>query len=312
VKAFAPAFVAGVLSAILYVIVSAFGLGLLFMFLPTLPLFWLGLSERSHMTAHACLIGTVILALFMPPLGLSMYILTLALPAWHISRQGMKSGNVRGITVWFPFTIIFSQLMCAFSFVLLAVALVYSSSEGGLPAILGPWLDTAAERFSSEMSSEEVQILKETLHKLSFLFFSLSAWIWALCLYVHAWVTQRELIRQKHPTRPHMSIDVLPPPNWMISLIIIAALASLIGSPSLAFWGQTSLIIYMLPYFMLGMALLHLRLKKSRFRVSLLFFIYFLLASALWPALFVGIYGLIYHLKLLNKYLSAGGTSSRS
>jgi polyferredoxin len=68
----------------------------------------------------------------------------------------------------------------------------------------------------------------------------------------------------------------------------------------------------MLPYFMLGMALIHEHCKKLPNRKIFLVFLYVMLISLLWAVLIVAGYGFYYHVKLLNKYLSAGGTSSRS
>ena len=308
----APKIIAGVVSAALYLIVFTFGLGFLFLFLPTLPIFWLGLSRRSDDALHATLIATIILALFSNPFSaVLIYLLCLGLPAWYIAHESMKFGSGSGLVVWFPLTIIFARLMTVFAFILLAVTLYYSSTEGGLQGTITPFINDALTSFSKDIDEKTREVLQSAAPKLSFLIFAVSAWMWAACLYLHGWVVSRELRRQNIATRPEMAIAAFPPPNWMISLLLLVAFASLVGSPSLAFWGKSSLIILLFPYFLFGMALLHIYTKKSEQRFLFLFCIYFVLALLLWPVFIVAGYGFIYHIKMLNKYLSSGGTSSK-
>jgi hypothetical protein len=310
VKSFAPALVAGVVSALLYIVVFTFGLGFLFLFLPTLPLFWLGLGKNSRESLHAMLIATVVLVLFTNPLNaIFLYLLCLGLPAWYIAHEALKRGRRGDKVVWFPMTAIFARLTMVFSFFLLGVTLYYHNVEGGLPGMIAPRISTAFSLLSSEVDKQTQQTLEAAAPGLAFLVFAVSAWMWCACLYLHAWATNRELIRQKRNIRPSMAIKSFPPPNWMISLLLISACASLIGSPSLAFWGKASLIILLFPYFLLGTSLLNERTKKTEYRYFILFFSYFLMAMLLWPVFILSGYGFIYHLILINKYLSAGGTT---
>lgn len=310
---FAPALIAGVVSAILYLVVFAFGLGFLFLFLPTLPVLWLGLKKQSLMSLYACLTGLILLCVFSNPVNaLLLYFACLTLPSWYIAHESLKSGQHGTSTIWFPLTTIFARLMTAAVFMLLIITLAYSNHEGGLPGMIAPHISDAFHMLSPEMDTQTSTIIKTMAPNLAFLVFCVSAWMWAACIYLHAWIVNRELIRQKLNIRPDMAIDASPPPNWMISLLIITAVASLLGSASLAFWGKASLVILLFPYFLLGLSLLHRNVRTLQYRFFLLFSIYFLLASLLWPALIIAGYGFIYHVRLLNKYLSAGGTSFRS
>jgi len=309
---FAPSLIAGAVSGALYLTVFYFGLGFLFLFLPTLPLFWLGLGKNSSLALYACFIGALMLAVFSNPAAAVVYLLFLALPAWYIARESLKHGASGPISIWFPLTVIFSRLMALCCFGLLAATLYYLPTPGGLPGMMAPRISSAFSLISSEFDQHASEAIQAAAPGLAFLIFAVSAWMWGGCLYLHAWIVNRELQRQKIAIRPHMHVGAFPPPNWMISLLLITAVASLIGGASLAFWGKASLLMLLFPYFLLGIALLHIQTKKMEHRALLLFFIYFLIAILLWPVLLVAGHGVIYHIRLLNKYLSAGGTSSKS
>jgi hypothetical protein len=92
----------------------------------------------------------------------------------------------------------------------------------------------------------------------------------------------------------------------------ICALASLIGGESMMFLGRACLIILLLPYFFLGLSLVHFSTLSWPNRRFFLFFVYLLILALLWPAFVLSGAGLWHQLKTLNKHLPPGGTSSRS
>ena len=307
-NAHAPAFLAGAASAFIYFIVSHFELGIFFPFLPTLPIFWLGLSRRTDDALKAALIGTIILVLINGPANaLVLYMLLLALPAWYIAHESLKVGTAHPIVIWFPLTVIYARLMAAGSFLLLAMTLYYSSIPGGLPGMITDHISASIAAFSKELDETSARSLALIAPSLTFFIFPVSLWIWGLCMLAHGWVTQRELVRQKIHLRPDMAIAAFPPPNWMLTLLVISVLAAIAGGSSLSFWGKSSSFILLFPYFLLGMALLHRLAKRTPYGIHLLFCLYFFMVILRWP-----LYAVVYHIRLLNKYLSAGGTSSRS
>jgi hypothetical protein len=101
-----------------------------------------------------------------------------------------------------------------------------------------------------------------------------------------------------------MALQAFEIPSWMLTLLAISALATLIGSPSMAFLGKSTLLTLMLPYFFLGCTLMHRACKtwpNSRF---FLFFVYFLAFTQFWPVLILAAVGLWYQIK----GLSGGGS----
>ena len=269
------------------------------------------MTGRSDPALHASLAATLLLCAVVGPGSAAFYMLIVALPGWYIAHEASKSGVYSGHTVWFPLTVIFGRLAAAFSFGLLVLCLYYADGKGGLAALLTVRIHEATLMLAADVNEQTLASLQTAAEHYSFLVVALFAWMWSACLYLHGWAVCHELARQKKPARPDMMVTAFPPPNWMISLLLLAALASVIGSPSLAFWGKASMVALLLPYFLLGLALIHEQTKKMQNRGVMLFFMYLLMAVLLWPVLLVSGYGLFHHIILLNKYLSSGGNSSK-
>jgi hypothetical protein len=300
----------GLVSAGLYVVVATFGLGFLFLFLPSLPIFWMGMSNRSDEALRASLAATLLLAVISGPASALVYLLVIALPAWYMAQEASKNGVYQQRVWWFPLTVIVARLVAAFSFLTLALALYYSHIPGGLAELVAARIREAMALFVGEVDEKTFATMQMAAAHYSFLVFGVFAWMWIACLYLHGWVVCRELTRQRKPARPDMAVAPFPPPNWMISLLLISMLAIAIGSETMVFWGKTSLMVLLLPYFLLGLALLHERTKRLQNRTLLLFCLYLLLAMLPWAAVIAAAYGVTYHVSLLNKYLSSGGNSS--
>lgn len=307
-----PAIAGGVLSATLYFASFALGLGFLFLFIPTLPIFWLALSRTDSTGLHASLIATVILALIASPAHAIVYLFLLALPSFYMAHESLRRGQFENNVVWFPLTVIITRLTAIFCFLLLAITLYYAHNEGGLPAMVAERLAEALTVIFAEIPEANSEIIKAAAVNMSFLVFPVTAWMWLLSIYLHGWFINRELVRRNLSIRPNFRIPPFPPQNWLITLLLITAIASIIGGPSLVFWGKASLITLLLSHFLLGLALIHTRAKNLPNISLLLFCLYFLLLMQPWITLVVAAYGAFYHIRLLNKYLSAGGSSSKN
>ena len=87
---------AGLASAIIFFVVLQLGLGSFFLFLPCLPLFYLGLSRggRSSLMA-ACIASIAIAVIGAPAVGVSVLLL-IGIPTWYISNRSLRmQGGIR-------------------------------------------------------------------------------------------------------------------------------------------------------------------------------------------------------------------------
>lgn len=308
----AQTLLAGAASALLSVVVFQLGLGFFFLLLPTIPLFWVGLSLPSKHVLEAGVFASLILMAVAGPGAAALHWLLLSLPCWYISFESTKRVKLGDYTLWFPIGNAFT-LITAFGcgFVLL-LSLYYMTQPADLPTLLSTSLQERLAPLSKDLGPEFAEVFSALTHELSFIIIPVTFWMWMLSVLLYAWASNRLLIKAKRAIRPAFFITPFPLQNWLISLLIFSALAVLIGSPALAFAGKICFLMLLFPYFLQGCAMLHFSVMKSPNRMLLLTITYAILFIFMWPVLLFAGYALYQQLISLNKHLSTGGTSSRS
>jgi hypothetical protein len=305
-KSVVSALLNGLLASFLYIIVFGMGLGFVFMFLPSLPIFYVSLSPKHRQTYIAVGFATLLIALLAGLASATLFLLFLGIPAWYFSKRALlrSADSSDENPVWYPIgSILLNLTLYAVSLVAL-LTWYYHSIEGGLPGLLS---QNIKEAFS-DMEGDYGDIINRMATGWSFLMFPITIWLWGILLYGHAWIANKLLGKTTQQLRPDMAVQSFDIPSWMLTLVAISALATLIGSPSMAFLGKSTLLTLMLPYFFLGCTLMHRTCKtwpSSRFFI---FFIYFLAFTQFWPALVLAAIGLWHQIKSL----SGSGSWSKS
>lgn len=286
---------AGLLSAAIFLIVFGLGLGFLFMFLPTLPLFYAGLGIRPRIARDGALFASLLIALLSGVSAPVVYLLFLGLPCAFISQRALLVSFDGLEPRWYPVGSIMLSLALWGCGLITLITLFYWGQNGGLPAMLA---DTIREAFSG-LEDEYGDVIEVLATSWSFLIFPITLWLWCFMLYFHAWLATRWLVRKGVRRRESFTITPFPIPYWMLQLLAIAALASLIGSDSMRFLGKACLVGLMLPYFFAGVARLREGTASWPNQRFFLFFVYFMVFTQFWPALIVaavGLWGQIKHL----------------
>lgn len=298
-------FAAGMISAGLFLLVTALGLGFFFLFIPTLPLLCLGLQRDERIA----LFGSIFAAFAIMGIGgaelAMLYMLLLGLPSWFIAKQMLlsRSGN-DGKNHWYPMGKIFITLTLCGCAVIALMTFYYMGDDGGIHKVIA---DHLRDEFK-DLEARHGEILQQLADQWSFLVFAMTVWCWCLTLYAHAWMATRILAYKHKAIRNSVALEVFTLPNWFFSLLAIAALASLIGSPSLQFLGKATLVSLMFPYFLLGAALMHRASINWPSRRFFLVFVYVMIIAQLWPVFILSGVGFYHHIKGLK----AAPTSSKS
>ncbi len=87
------------------------GLGFIFMFLPTLPLFFIGLGKEPRLLACAALAAAIIIASLAGLASMLVFLVLLALPAWYMADRSLRWRMAAdGSREWMPLGLILIRL----------------------------------------------------------------------------------------------------------------------------------------------------------------------------------------------------------
>lgn len=298
----------GFLTGGLFLVVTTSGLGFFFMFLAMLPILMAGLSRSALQAFDASAVAALLLALIGGWEVGAVFILFFAVPAWYISFQAGRSyvGENR-LPTWHPIGLIITDLALYACVIMGGVVLHYALYTQGVHVVL----ESKIREAFTELPAGYAPMLEQFATAWSFLVFAMLSWMWVIGFYLNSWLANRILAKQNRIKRASLAVEIFAAPHWLLYLLAVAALASLIGSPSMQFFGKACFITLLLPYFFLGLALVHAYSQKWAMRGLLLFLLYFMLLSQLWFALIIATFGLIYHVKQLNKGLPPGQISPK-
>lgn len=303
------------LSAIIFLLILTAGMDFILMFLCVIPLLAAGLGKNPKMALQAGALATVPIAVITGSVAaIAMFFLLFALPSWYICHMAMRHYDIKisptlpAVRLWYPVGLI-TLYLAIYAITLMAViTAVMAAQDQSIPQLLAQPAENAISTLNNDY---DIQV-DISAQNFSFILSSVSIWLWCIFLVFYTWITNRSLAKRNIAKRPNISITIFSIPHWLLTLIGICALASLIGSESMKFLGKTSLVALLIPYFFQGLAILHYEMRNWPNKRVFLFFIYFAIILLLWPALAISGIGLWNHIKILNKHLSSGGTSSKS
>lgn len=296
---------AGLASALLLALPLAGPGGLFFALLVPLPLFAAGLALGARGAAIA---GVVVLAAVAlaggpwPVLGVGA---VLVAPVWVLVRQALLSrpvGNGGGVE-WYPAGLLVTWLS-GWGLAWLALAtLLFAGGEAGLEATVREQVARSLGSLMPQAPEADVGQLAEAMAGYAI---GLSLASWMLLLAVNGALAQGALTRFGRNLRPAPELASMELPPWLAGLLALAAVAFF--APGVAgFVGQNALLVLLVPYFFVGLAVLHTVARRMTARVLFLVVCYAILVIFTWPALLLAGLGLIEQWARLRRRLAAGG-----
>ncbi len=286
----------GFLSGGIFLLVAAFGLGFFFMFLPTLPLFGVGIGRHPRVALYGAAVATLIIGAALEiPVAL-VFFLIMGLPSWYLAKKALLWRDGSEGRQWYPLVLVFLHLTFYAAALLGVTVLYFAGEEGGLPGLLTATIHEAFATFPPEYRDEAIMVAGNWAPLIVAIMF----WLWALAIYGHAWFAHRMLAGKQAAPRPSFAMTPFPMPNNALAALALAALLSLTSMASVQFFGKTVFVMMFLPYFFLGAAVLNQASLTWPSRRIFLFFIYFMVALQFWPALGLSVIGLWHHIKRLS------------
>lgn len=287
-----PSLLSGLASGLLFVLAHSSTIGGPFLFIAALPLFSVGLRMHVHAALVCVAVGVFSVLLLSTPEGALYYLGFLGAPMLLFAPRAQLFAGQGEEKYWFPIGLLLNDLTLYGALVFLAVAAHYQA-DGGLQALLMRDMGEAMASADAEL----VETARRMMETAGFLMFSSTVWWWLLMLYAAAVLTNAVLKRQNRAVRPSLSLEPFRLPYWTLLALIAAGLAAILGEGEVEFAGETCVIIFLLPYFILGISILHHFTRDWPSRALVLFMLYATALIMVWPAMIIAMVGLWRQLK---------------
>ena len=257
--------------------------GALFLaYLAPLPLLLVGLgfgASAGTVAGGAGVLATVALG-GMVPAGL--YALVNAVPALVVVRTALtQRPRERGTRAWYPvgFTLCWLAALAAAMFA--AISFLAWSNGNGVVEAISEFLDqTLATMLPQLASANRGDLIAATVP----LFPGMVGASWILMTAVNGALAQGILVRTGRNLRPSPRLTDLILPDWMSWLFVASAVMALLGPGEWEYTGRNLAFILAVPFFFLGLAVVHTLVRRVSFPGPLMVIFYFMLIFSNWAA----------------------------
>ena len=264
---------------------------MLAVYLAPLPLLLVGIDQGIKAVTISCASGIVTSIIAGNIFFGGLFTIIHAFPAWIIVRQALLKYSVPGTEseAWYPAGSILC-ILSVFCAGILVVTSVWSQGEaGGLQGLIRSYLDQV---FTNMLPMDE-DVQGGLIKLMVPLFPGYMGTSWVLMAVFNASIALAILKRAKRAERPKTKLANLLLPDWISWFIIVAASISIFSQGELEFLSRNLTLILAVPFFFLGLAVLHNLTNHVTFPRFLLTVFYMALILSGWIALMVTVTGII-------------------
>ena len=274
------ALVGGVASALLFVaLLTGTPAAMLFVYMVPLPLFLVGFSQGLAAVAIAA-VGAAVVTGAIGGLSLALIFgVAIALPVLFTVRQVLLSRtSPDGTTEWYPPGLLLGWLTGLAATALALVVLVQWGSGGDLPDAIRARFQEGLAQFQGDPDTAAVAARLEVwVDVLANFLPAILASVWLVVLSLNAIVAQGALTRGGHAKRPTPRLSAIEPPGWVMYALAAALLAWVTGLDGLEFLGQNLTPVLAIPFFFVGLAVVHSFARRFSGRALILAAFYMIL-----------------------------------
>ena len=282
----------GVISALLYALVTRGSLGgVLLAYFCQLPLFVIGLSLGTTASVIAGAVAAAGVIAVSGVLGAFVFILVNATPVVFLVRQGLLSrpdGN--GNTEWYPPGLL-AVGATLYGLGLLVVAWLWLSvSTGGIEESVRAYL---GEVTSTILQGQPAEMQQALIDNVAPILPGTVALSWLVMLVINGVLGQGLVARFERNLRPSPDFAMLELPNWLTVLGAALLIGAILLPGTLGYFTKSAAFILALPFFLVGLSVIHVAARRISAGTLLLVLFYLLMLLFGWPAVFVAFFGLI-------------------
>ncbi len=282
----------GVVSALIAVAMLMGSPGaLMIVYLAPLPLFLVGLSGGAAAATVASVSGLLVAGFMGGMVAAAIYGLIHALPAWVMTRQSLRTRVLAdGSVVWHPVGHALAELsgLGAVVFVSAAAAAWYGGGSimDSVAAYLNAVLATVFPDVPDAQRDQYVGMLTP-------IFPGFTGSSWLVMAVVNGALAQAILVRLGKNLRPNPRFNDLTAPEWLSWLLVGSAVLVLLGSGEMEYVGRNLAVILAVPFFFVGLAVVHTLAGRVPSPGMLLIVFYVIVVFSGWAMMAVAGIGLI-------------------
>jgi hypothetical protein len=281
---------AGILSAAAALaFLSRSPVSLIIVYLASTPLFMAGLAMGPRAVGIAAVAGFMTAGLFGGAFIAGVYGLMQTLPAWLLVKQALlqRPTGPNNQIQWYSVGEALSWLSLLAAAMLMIVAFTVLSSERGFQEIVADNLDyllaTMTPHLGDARRAHQVGMMAP-------MFPGAVGGSWLVMSVVNGALAQAILVRMQRNLRPSPAYVETTLPQWMSWPLVAAATLALVGSGDLQYLGRNLAIVLAVPFFFVGLAVVHTAVRRVAYKTLFLILFYLLLVT--WEWMLVAVAGI--------------------
>ncbi len=265
---------------------------LIIVYLASLPLFMVGLSMGPRAVGIAAVVGFMASGLFGGAFVAGIYGLMQTLPAWLLVKQLLlqRPTGPDGRAEWYPVGEAVSWLALLAVAMLAIVAFTVSTGERAFLAVVTDNLDRLLHAMAPHLGDGQ---RARTVGVMAPMFPGAVGGSWLVMSVVNAVLAQAILVRMQRNLRPSPAYAETSLPPWMSWPLVAAAAVSLIGSGDLHYVGRNMAMVLAVPFFLVGLAVVHTMARRVAYKGLVLVSFYLVLMLSGWAMVAVAGIGVV-------------------
>jgi len=304
VRFWPSAIAAGLVSASIYMLGHGGTLaGMVLIYLAPAPLFAAGLSLGWVAAVAAGTVGTTLALLWGGQFIALSYVLTSAIPVALLSHQALQSRQAPdGSTEWYPPGLLVIWLMAWGVIALSAVGLFLASTPNGIEGTVIAFALQVADALQVSDRDLFARLAAPVLP-------GLVVGVWMLTIIGSGALAQAGLAHFSRARRPAPDIAEIDLPTWVAVAGALAGVAGIVLGGDLGYFARNLIVIMAIPYFLQGLAVIHLLARRTDGGGPMLAIFYVTLMVLSWVAIAIAVLGLVEQIAGIRQRLMKLGKS---
>jgi hypothetical protein len=300
---------AGIVAALLHLSVTLGSSGAFMLaYFAQAPIVATGLALGFMPAAVAAAVAAVLVAVGSPGVGaLSLFVLTSALPVllivyFAIQNRVRDGEGEDGAVEWYPLGRLLGWLTILALAAFVIAYLVFMGAENGVRGATETYLRNVLGALRGAQA--DAAAIDQLISTMAVVFPAVAAASWILMIVVNGVMAQKFLTASGNNLRPMPVYSETEGPVWPAAVVAFGALMTIFGGNA-GFFGINLMMIGAIPFFFIGLAVLHSISAAWPGRLLLLIGAYLFLVLLVWPAAILALLGLIEHWVRLRERMHA-------